>query len=62
MTKKYDKKKLLKDKIPEGELLKKSLPEGELLKDPTPSGDPLWKDKKKINEDEYKEKNLNESC
>jgi len=60
MSKKYDKDKYLKDKKEEGEMIKDPLPEGELLQDPSPDGDPLWKDKKKINEEEYKEKNLNE--
>lgn len=58
--KKYDKKKYLKDKKLEGEMIKDPLPEGEILKDPSPSGDPLWKKKKRVDEDEYEEKNLNE--
>lgn len=58
MTVKY-KGELLKDKKKEGELLKDEV-DGELLKDKVLEGDPLWKDKKKLNEEEYKEKNLNE--
>jgi hypothetical protein len=51
--------KLLKDKEVDGELLKNE-EEGELLKDKLPEGDPLWKDKDRLDEKEYKKKNLNE--
>jgi hypothetical protein len=46
--------------IPQGEQLKNVLPEGELLVNETPDGDPLWKKKKKLNEDDTEEKMLNE--
>lgn len=50
---------LLKDKKLKGKILKDEV-DGELLKDKVLEGDPLWKDKKRLNEDDYKEKNLNE--
>jgi hypothetical protein len=40
--------------------LKDVLPEGELLVSEAPEGDPLWKKKKKLNEDGEEEKSLNE--
>jgi hypothetical protein len=51
--------KLLKNKEVDGELLKNE-EEGELLKDKVIEGDPLWKDKDRLDEKKYKEKNLNE--
>jgi hypothetical protein len=43
-----------------GKLLNRPLPEGDLLKTEGPEGDPLWKKKKKLNEDGSEEKMLNE--
>lgn len=59
MAKSYDKEKYLKDKAPSGELLKPILPEGELIVSEGPKGEPLWKKKKKLNED-GREETLNE--
>lgn len=50
---------LIRD-IPDGEVLKDQLPEGDLLVNETPDGDPLWKKKKKLNEDDTEENILNE--
>ena len=52
--------KLLKNKKIEGEILKDDI-DGEMLKDEEIEGDPLWKDKKRLDENEYEEKNLNEN-
>lgn len=52
--------KMLKDKEIEGDILKDET-DGDLIKDKKLEGDPLWKNKENINEDEYKDKNLNES-
>lgn len=43
-----------------GKLLKKRLPEGELLVSEAPTGNPLWKKKKKLNEEDGKTNTLNE--
>lgn len=58
MVKKYKGKLLRRRKI-KGKILKDEI-EGELLKDKVIEGNPLWKNKKKLNEKKYKEKNLNE--
>jgi hypothetical protein len=50
---------LLKDKKEKGELLK-DVKEGKLLKDVKEEGDPLWKDKKRVDEDGDKDRTLNE--
>jgi hypothetical protein len=42
-----------------GKLLKDEI-DGELLKDEDIEGEPLWKNKKRIDENEYENKNLNE--
>lgn len=51
--------KMIRD-IPDGEPLKDVLPEGDLLTNEGPDGLPLWKKKKKLNEDGSEEKMLNE--
>ena len=51
--------KLLRKRKIKGKLLKDEI-DGELLKDEEIEGDPLWKKKKRIDENDYKEKNLNE--
>ena len=51
---------LLKDKKPKGKIIKDSI-NGELLKDKVLEGEPLWKKKKKLNETNDEEQNLNES-
>lgn len=43
-----------------GKLLNRPLPEGELLVSEGPKGDPLWKKKKKLNEEDGKQSTLNE--
>ena len=43
-----------------GKLLNKPLPEGDLLKTEAPTGNPLWKKKKKLNEEDGKKITLNE--
>jgi hypothetical protein len=43
-----------------GKLLNRPLPEGELLVSEAPTGNPLWKKKKKINEEDEKNISLNE--
>jgi hypothetical protein len=58
MSKKY-KGDLIRD-IPNGELLKDKIAEGDLLVSEGPKGDPLWKKKKKINEENKDENILNE--
>ena len=45
--------------IPQGDMLKDKLPEGELLVSEAPKGDPLWKKKKKLNEDGEEDMSLN---
>jgi len=50
---------LLKDKQVEGEMLKDEI-EGKLLKPKKLEGELLWKDKDQLNENDYKEKKLNE--
>ena len=50
----------LKDKKPEGDLLKKLKPEGDLLVSEGPDGEPLWKKKKKLNENGSEAPPLNE--
>ncbi len=44
----------------DGEMLKNKLPEGDMLVSEAPKGDPLWKKKKKLNEDETEATTLNE--
>jgi hypothetical protein len=51
--------KLLRKKKLEGKILKDEI-DGELLKDKVLEGNPLWKDKKELNEEKYKKENLNE--
>jgi len=51
---------LIRD-IPDGEMLKNEQREGDLLVSEAPEGDPLWKKKKKINEDDEADKILNEA-
>lgn len=51
--------KLLRRKEVKGKVLKDEI-EGELLKDKIIEGNPLWKDKKELNEERYKKENLNE--
>lgn len=51
--------KLLKDKKLKGDVLKDEI-NGELLKDKKKKGNKLWKNKENINENDYKDKNLNE--
>lgn len=46
--------------IPDGKMLKDKLPEGDLLVSEGPTGNPLWKKKKKINEEDDKAVKLNE--
>ena len=46
--------------IPQGEMLKDRLPEGDMLVSEAPTGNPLWKKKKKLNEDEMENNTLNE--
>jgi len=58
MAKEY-KGTLLKDTI-DGEMLKDILPEGEMIVSEGPKGEPLWKKKKKLNEDEEGPQRLNE--
>jgi len=58
MVKRY-KGKLLKNKKLKGKIIKDDI-DGELLKDKVLEGDPLWKDKENLNEEEFKDKNLNE--
>jgi len=50
--------KLLKDKPLEGEILKDEV-DGKLIEDKV-EGEPLWKDKERLDEEEYEEKKLNE--
>ena len=50
----------LKDKKDKGKLLKDLLPEGELIVSEGPEGEPLWKKKKKLNEDGSEVGPLNE--
>ena len=50
----------LKDKKLDGEMLKKLIPEGDLLVSEGPDGEPLWKKKKKLNEDGSEASPLNE--
>jgi len=47
--------------IPDGEMLKDKVAEGDLLVSEGPKGDPLWKKKKKLNEEEEGPKSLNET-
>ena len=48
--------------IPDGEMLKdKPLGEGDLLVSEAPTGNPLWKKKKKLNEDDDADRVLNEA-
>ena len=51
---------IIRDLPLDGKPLKNVLPEGDLLVSEGPEGDPLWKKKKKLNEDESSEKMLNE--
>jgi len=51
---------MIRDIPNDGKPLKDVLPEGELLVSEAPDGDPLWKKKKKLNEDGSEEKMLNE--
>jgi hypothetical protein len=51
---------MIRDIPHDGKPLKDVLPEGELLVSEAPEGDPLWKKKKKLNEDETEAKVLNE--
>lgn len=50
----------LKDRKPKGDILKKLIPEGDLLVSEGPEGEPLWKKKKKLNEDGSEAGPLNE--
>jgi hypothetical protein len=50
---------LLRD-LPKGKPLTDVLPEGDLLTNEGPSGNPLWKKKKKLNEDDGSDNMLNE--
>ena len=59
MAREY-KGKYLKDKKADGKLLKDLLPEGELIVSEGPEGEPLWKKKKKLNEDGSEVGPLNE--
>lgn len=47
--------------IPDGKMLKDKLPEGEMIVSEGPKGDPLWKKKKKLNEQDTENTQLNES-
>ena len=51
---------MIRDIPHEGKPLKDVLPEGELIVSEGPDGDPLWKKKRKLNEDGQEEKMLNE--
>lgn len=51
---------LIRD-IPDGEMLKNEQKDGDLLVSEAPTGNPLWKKKKKINEDDEVDKILNEA-
>jgi len=51
---------MIRDIPHDGKPLKDVLPEGELLVSEAPEGDPLWKKKKKLNEEETEVKVLNE--
>lgn len=44
-----------------GKLFNRPIAEGDLLVSESPKGDPLWKNKKKINEDDEKQNTLNEN-
>jgi len=46
--------------IPKGSMLKDRVAEGDLLVSEAPTGNPLWKKKKKLNEDEMENNSLNE--
>lgn len=46
--------------IPDGKMLKDKVAEGDLLVSEAPEGDPLWKKKKKLNEDDTEPQVLNE--
>lgn len=46
--------------IPDGEMLKDKLPEGDMIVSEAPTGSPLWKKKKKMNEENGKSITLNE--
>lgn len=46
--------------IPDGKMLKDIVAEGELIVSEAPNGDPLWKKKKKLNEEEEEGSVLNE--
>jgi hypothetical protein len=58
MAKEY-KGTLIKDKV-DGEMLKDILPEGDMIVSEGPKGEPLWKKKKKLNEEEENQQRLNE--
>jgi len=45
---------------PKGDMLQDVLPEGELIVSEAPKGDPLWKKKKKLNENDNENNTLNE--
>lgn len=51
---------LIRD-IPDGEMLKNEQKEGDLLVSEAPTGNPLWKKKKKLNEDDDADQILNEA-
>lgn len=51
--------KYLTDKQ-KGDMLKDKVAEGDLLVSEGPSGDPLWKKKKKLNENDNENNTLNE--
>lgn len=51
---------LIRD-IPDGEMLKDKVAEGDLLVSEAPTGNPLWKKKKKLNEDDDADRILNEA-
>jgi len=46
--------------IPKGDMLKNRLPEGEMLVSEGPTGNALWKKKKKLNENDNENNQLNE--
>ena len=47
--------------IPDGKMLSDEKKEGDLLVSEAPTGNPLWKKKKKLNEDDETDKILNEA-
>lgn len=47
--------------IPDGEMLKNEIIEGDLLVSEAPTGNPLWKKKKRLNEEGTEDNQLNET-